>query len=384
MPKFNFKKEDLPKGINLNKSKSLQVNYRDEFGKSRSNYFPNNPEGLAEAIKFRSEIDYKKKHGISVAPENTDFGDSCTVQELMQMWLDYNKLKGNKLDWMREWARVFERCVTPIIGHLDVREVTRVHLTKIMADNWGNNKTATRNRYARYISGMFNIGIKHGFLEKNPMDWWVYGKESPRNTKITLNDLKLLLKESSPHFAWAVKVAWNIPVRPGEDLFGLTYAENVDFDKQGVHVYHNKVDRRGFIKCSEEFMQELAEAMLTSKSGYLIEYRGKRVKSVEMAARLTAKRAGIPMTCMYDIRHLWITTMLDNGVDMATIAYMAGTSVKQIIKTYYEHLNTQNYAVQVLPKLDIGGGPKQEIKPDLVEKSVILKGVEKIETDKVQ
>lgn len=47
-----------------------------------------------------------------------------------------------------------------------------------------------------------------------------------------------------------------------------------------------------------------------------------------------AERAGLEYAvCPYDIRHLWITTMLDKQVEISAIAHLAGTSVRMIIKT---------------------------------------------------
>jgi len=56
--------------------------------------------------------------------------------------------------------------------------------------------------------------------------------------------------------------------------------------------------------------------------------------------------------CLYDIRHLWITTMLNQGIEMSTIAYLAGTSVRMIMKNYYEpHSADRAKASEVLPQL---------------------------------
>lgn len=55
---------------------------------------------------------------------------------------------------------------------------------------------------------------------------------------------------------------------------------------------------------------------------------------------------------MYDVRHLWITTMLDAGIEPSAIAYMAGTSVEMIHANYYEpHAAERGRAVTLLPKL---------------------------------
>jgi hypothetical protein len=57
---------------------------------------------------------------------------------------------------------------------------------------------------------------------------------------------------------------------------------------------------------------------------------------------------------MYDVRHLWITTALDKGIEPSAIAYMAGTSVEMIHKNYYEpHAAEKARAVEIMPKLHV-------------------------------
>jgi integrase len=55
---------------------------------------------------------------------------------------------------------------------------------------------------------------------------------------------------------------------------------------------------------------------------------------------------------MYDIRHLWITTMLDKGIEPSVIASLAGTSVEMILDNYYEpHAVERNRVAEVLPAI---------------------------------
>jgi integrase len=74
---------------------------------------------------------------------------------------------------------------------------------------------------------------------------------------------------------------------------------------------------------------------------------------VAKALRTAGKRAGLPYeVCFYDVRHLWITTMLDAGASAAAVAEMAGTSLEMIMANYYEiNRSEKDRAVGLLPKL---------------------------------
>jgi hypothetical protein len=89
------------------------------------------------------------------------------------------------------------------------------------------------------------------------------------------------------------------------------------------------------------------------KSGHLIEFKGKPVLRLDTSLVTAAKRAGLSFQpCLYDVRHLWITTALDKGLEPSVIAYMAGTSVEMIHSNYYEpHAVERARAASIMPKL---------------------------------
>jgi hypothetical protein len=165
---------------------------------------------------------------------------------------------------------------------------------------------------------------------------WKKGKEQRRSSKLTLDDLKRIQNfalqtkftdkqgktrtYTSPpaaHLAWAIDVAWNIPVRPGQDLYGLVF-DSVSYDKQGIEVYHSKVNKRAFVRLSEDFLRDVWVKQQTH-SQYLIEYKGLPVKSLKRALKFAAQelKLGYEVT-MYDIRHLWITIALPQGLPEAS------------------------------------------------------------------
>lgn len=86
----------------------------------------------------------------------------------------------------------------------------------------------------------------------------------------------------------------------------------------------------------------------------------------ERTATLFRVRAGLEYdVCLYDIRHLWITTMLDKKVEIPGIAHLAGTSPRVIIKNYYEaHASETEKAAELLPRLGTAmGAPLRLAKP---------------------
>jgi integrase len=71
--------------------------------------------------------------------------------------------------------------------------------------------------------------------------------------------------------------------------------------------------------------------------------RFERVKEVAAALKLGTVRAEITM---YDFRHLWISDCLMAGVDAATVARMAGTSIAMIERVYGHFRNQHLHEAQ--------------------------------------
>lgn len=329
------------------------VDFRDEDGKSKSRSFGKTPAGKKKAIEFDLTVKLLKNQG---RPTPLARPGGMYLDELCQLWINYKKTQGRKTGWLKDWISLFNKKFAPELARRPCDMLTQSDITNFMAKHYGSSKQATRNRYTGYLSGIFEFGYEHGHIKRNPLKLWKKGKEESRQSQLTIKDLQKIREHSPDHLAWAIEVAWNIPVRPGKaDLFPLRFDNNVDFFMNTVKVYHTKVKRWAKIQCSKTFMKKLYIASQTNESGYLIEYKGEPVQNVSTALNRAAgpKGANLPYSvCMNDIRHLWITTMYNKKIEPSTIAYMAGTSVRMIHKNYYEpHSAERAKAAKVLPEI---------------------------------
>jgi len=248
---------------------------------------------------------------------------------------------------------VFNAVFLPALGSTPVHLLTQDAILAVINEKYQDKAQATRNRYIGNLKTALNIAVDRNIIAVNPLSGFEMGKEERHKSPLTLEGLDLIIANAPEHLAWAIQVAWNIPCRPGLDLFSLTFSEHVKWQRGGVLVYHRKVKKWVFVRCSDEFMQALMERRHTHESGHLVEYRGRPVADIGTALSNAAKRAGLKYAvCPYDIRHLWITTMLDKQVEISAIAHLAGTSVRMIIKNYYEaHASETEKAAALLPRL---------------------------------
>jgi integrase len=85
------------------------------------------------------------------------------------------------------------------------------------------------------------------------------------------------------------------------------------------------------------------------QSGYVIEYQGGPITHVKNSLSTAAEKAGVKIKRMYDIRHLWITTMVNAKEKLESIASIAGTSTRIIHSNYYDKTDEHAALVKSIP-----------------------------------
>lgn len=330
------------------------VDFRDSNGKKRTRSFGKGKAGKRKAEDFDLEIQYKKSKGEALPHSRAE---GVYIDELCQEWIDEKKAQGRKLGWLTDWAHIFNTYFLEPLSKGPAHTITQADVLAVIGAHFSTCAQSTRNRYIGYIKSTFEYGVQQGHLQNNPLARWKPGREARRKSRLTWADFLRLCchaEEHVPHLAWALDVAWNIPARPGKkDLFSLRFDTHVKFDRGGIEVFHTKVGKWAFIQCSPAFMRAVHAKQLTHRSGHLIEYRGKPVTRMDTALSTAAEKIKLGYeVCFYDVRHLWITTMLDRGLEPSVIAYLAGTSVEMIHKNYYEpHAVERSRAVDLLPSI---------------------------------
>lgn len=335
-----------------------QVSYRDENGVQRVKTFRAGPEGKEAADKFEKEVAYKKTFGIELTANAEEPGE-LFIDELAKQWYEQRNDGQHSLRWVREFIHVFNTKILKDLPFKPCCELNRDELLRPINIHWRNSSPATRNRYVGYLKSMLQIAVDDGRLKENPLARYKFQREPRRVSDLTLQGLRMVQRECPEHLAWAIEVMWNVPVRPGVDLFGLRYDTHVFYEGKYLRVYHTKVRRWVKVPVTDGFLNKVRAQEKTTQSGFIIEYDGQPLKRVDKALKRAVLRAQkkhgasmVKMNMLYDVRHLWITTMMDKGRELSTIAYLAGTSPEMILKNYYEQRGDLRGAVQDMPMLN--------------------------------
>jgi len=213
----------------------------------------------------------------------------------------------------------------------------------------------TVNRYCNYLAAIFNFGIENELSKVNPLSKRKKARERPRDVQLTVKDMKKIMEHAEPHVKWAMEVCFNLGTRPGKsELLALKWSD-VDFDKGTVKIYATKTKTFRTVPVRPSFLEKLKVMQANALTAYIIEFKGRKVDSVRKSFNTACELAGITYPIrMYDLRHLFATTLLSQGADLSAVSKLMGHfSVKMTADVYYHYLEGEKErAVNLLPELE--------------------------------
>jgi len=284
------------------------------------------------------------------------------LAELGRRYLDHMRASGRTEKHIRNIERLLENQFVPVIGDKPVDALTYqgdmvpfiLHFKGVSGSTGKERSQYTVNKYCDYLSFIFHFGIDNGFTRVNPLKNWKKPKVQPWDLKLTLDDAKKIMACAEPHLRWAMEVCFNLGTRPGEsELLSLRW-ENVDFVAGTVRIYASKTKTYRTVPINPEFLKRMEAERDQSVSGFVIEYMGRGLTTIRKSFKNACQRAGITYpTRMYDLRHLFATTLLSKGADLAAVSKMMGhATVKMTADTYYHYMEGEKErAVRLLPGL---------------------------------
>lgn len=287
-----------------------------------------------------------------------------SLSELGKKYLDHMRASGRTDKHIRNIERLLENQFVPVIGDKPVDSMTYqgdmvpfiLHFKGISEATGKVRSQYTVNKYCDYLSFIFNFGITNGFTRVNPLKNWRKPKVQPWDLRLTLDDARKIMEYAEPHLKWAMEVCFNLGTRPGEsELLSLRW-DDVDFAAGTVRIYASKTKTYRTVPINPEFLKRMEVEKKESVSGFVIEYMGRGLTTIRKAFKNACQRAGITYpTRMYDLRHLFATTLLNKGADLAAVSKMMGHStVKLTADTYYHYMEGEKErAVRLLPGLAV-------------------------------
>jgi len=284
--------------------------------------------------------------------------------ELGEKYLTHMQASGRTAKHIHNVANLIRNHFVPILGNKPVEAITYqddiipfiIHYQGTSATTGKARSQYTVNKYCDYLSFIFNFGIANNLCQHNPLKNWKKPKVQQWDLQLTLEDAKKIMAHAEPHLRWAMEVCFNLGTRPGEsELLSLRW-DHINFEAETIRIYASKTKTYRTVPIHPDFLGRLKEMQQESTSGYIVEYQGRKLTTIRKAFKNACQHAGITYhTRMYDLRHLFATTLLSKGADLAAVSKMMGHStVKMTADTYYHYMEGEKErAVRLLPQMAV-------------------------------
>lgn len=349
------------------------VTYRDELGIQRKERFGHGEQSRLDALDKDDEIKSRRRRKVGLAPAASS---RVYLDYVAQLYLDDLRLR-DKSDYFRDRTKkLLQDHLLPLLCDRPVDEQDYTYVTRLVTRYYSKPRSKkgraskpaspkTIQRYLGYLDAIYRFGVDKEITTKNPLAKWKRFKEQKHDSRLTVADLEKIMAHAAPHLAWAIEVLFNLGSRPGpSEIFRARWAD-VDWNpvKPSVTVPSSKT-KLGKIKLpvSQDFRARLLEMRGQSKSPYIIEYNGRAVTSMKTAMKAAVRRAGITyhVRGLYDVRHLFATTLLSEDADLAAVSAMLGhKSVRTTADFYLDVLQgAKRQAIKGLPTLKREGAKK--------------------------
>jgi len=206
---------------------------------------------------------------------------------------------------------------------------------------------ATISRELTDVKAILNLaaGQDPPLISYNPVR--DFKKPLPERVDIrppSMAETRKILKAAPAHLVRFIKLSYYLGVRPGAvELLNLTW-DAVNWDTNTIEVLSadkGGMDRR-HVPIHEGFKAELKSWWKADKkTGPIIHYKKKPVKSLQTTWENTLTRAGIKRRLRpYDLRHNFITAALEEGADIGAVAAIVGSS-PETLRRHYQHVTNR-------------------------------------------
>lgn len=318
--------------------------YREARTAKKREAGPFSTRGEAEAwsLEYRAKKLRKDKTAFPVVKGDRTFRD-CTLDYFRE-----RKLR-SKRKHIKDELATFNAYVLPAAGDVPIKRFNSTHLGKIerACKARGQAQNSIKRRM-NTIKAILNYAVDKGWLDAVPRYRVIAGKDKivlpPTRTEV---DALLMAAKDLPHLQRFILLTYYTGARPGvAEVFSLTW-DSVDWHDEYIRI--TSADKKGLpwrdIPISDAFMPSLHAWYEQDKGkGPIIHYKGKAIKRRLLGSWWsTLERAGVrDELTPYSLRHAFVTNLIRAGVDMATVAYLAGHASPVITMRTYRHVQAQD------------------------------------------
>jgi integrase len=281
-----------------------------------------------------------------------------TIADLFPPYLRDRELDGKPTaKQVHSW-----KALKPVFGHLkpgDVDKATCRAYAKLRTDKGRSAGTAWTE--LSVLRAALNWAEKEKKIVKAPFITLPQAPK-PKDRHLTREEANRLHDcGGSPHIQLFIRLALATAGRASA-LLELEW-DRVFFDRGLIDLRtaeQNRVKRRAVVPINESLREALVDAQPGAMTSYVIEWHGKRVRSIKRAFARACERAGLKDVTPHTLRHTSAVWMAEAGLSMSLISQYLGHSDSRITERIYARYSP-DYLRQASNALEMPAGNRRLI-----------------------
>lgn len=272
---------------------------------------------------------------------------------------------------LKEDEKLF-KTIIPVLGDRRLDQITVAEIEEYKANRLQAGLAgATVNRGLALLKHLFNIAIRKGYLDKNPVKDVKFCREASWRHKYILSgpEIQKLLEAAAPHLRPILIIAFGTGLRKG-DILNLRW-ENIDFDSHLIHLMMQKTEEPieiPMLPIVEETLRKLkAEREATMGAGdtlfpfvFMSTRRGRRSNEysqfvdIKTSFHAALRRADLDGRGyrFHDIRRTFASMLSNAGVPLIIIQRLLGHKSITTTERYLNiRLEETRQAVMILDSI---------------------------------
>lgn len=286
----------------------------------------------------------KKAFELFRAMTATTCGKSKPFIEVGEAWLAFQLRRQKQGEVSLGWLKRINRTITEF-GKANPG-ILATDVTPVVAGSWlpDDSKPGYARTELATLRQCLRWAFENDLIDRNPLKALRLPKNSSRDSTITLSQHRQLCRNANRQFKMLLRFAWLTGCRPVElrSLKWSDISKDLSIAVLENHKTRGKTDKPRVIYFPEQARSLLKSMRRRKRSGYV--FRNTHgdpwtKDSIVCAMRRLRKRAKLSDVVTYSYRHTFVTRALLSGIDIATVAELAGHSSTDMVSRVYGHLN---------------------------------------------
>lgn len=316
----------MSKLVRYNWSPNWFIRYRDRDGRYKKISTRTGNKEYAQQIKSQFDADLQKP------PKPHE----QTIDILSDAYLDDRKGNVNAYDTL-------VHSLKPIREHFGFTQPQ--HITPLQNKSYIKKRQKLGRSNGTIIKELVTLRSALSFGERKK--WIVKApyiemppRPAPKDRWLTQDELNKLIDACKvPHIKTFILMAIKTGARKSA-ILQLTW-DRVSFER-GIIVYalpgkNHGNKRRAIVPMSESLKKELQTVREFAQTDWVIEHRGKPIKSIQESFKSALIGSGIDHCTIHDLRRTCATWLVQKGIPTREIARMLGDTEEMIEKVYGHH-----------------------------------------------